>query len=141
MNDKTVVRVASGAVIFHDDCATSKIMLVTSTKDSSRWVLPKGGVEENLTPLENADKEVKEEAGIACQFFEEIGRFECEGKCGWQEEIYYRGVFVSLIPWEEYAIRKREWVDIRTAIGRLSSEQGDIVLKAYGLHARAATIA
>ena len=127
MTDKKVVRVASGAVVFHDDTATSKIMLVTSTRDKTKWVLPKGGVEPDLTPLQNADKEVKEEAGIAAKFFEEIGRFECEGKAGWQEEIYYRGVFVTLYPWEEFEIRSRE--------------QGDIVLKAYGLHARAATIA
>lgn len=137
---KTVVRVASGAVVFENESVDAKIMLVTSTKDSSRWVLPKGGVEENLTAVQNADKETREEAGLAAQFFEEIDRFECEGKAGWQEEIYFRGVFVSWVDWEEFQIRKREWVDMRTAIGRLSSEQGDIVLKAYGLQARAATV-
>lgn len=142
MNEvKQVVRVASGTVVFENDRDDAKILLVTSTKDSSKWVLPKGGVEPNLTPVQNADKETREEAGVAAQFFEEVGRFECEGKAGWQEEIYYRGVFVSWVDWEEFQIRKREWCEQGEAIARVSSDQKRMIERAIAEHTKASAAA
>lgn len=131
---KEVVRVASGAVIFSNDEVGAKVLIVTSTKNKDRWVLPKGGVEPDLEPRENAAKETREEAGVAANLFDEVDRYECEGKEGWQLEIYYWGVFVSNVDWEEYAIRKKEWVSVNEAIARLGEDQQRVVSLAAIAH-------
>lgn len=131
---KEIKRVATGAVVFANDEVGSKVLIVTSTKNKDRWVLPKGGVEPDLEYIENAAKETREEAGVAANLFDEVGRFECEGKEGWQLEVYYWGLFVSNVDWEEYAIRRKEWVSVPEAIRRLSGEQADIVVSASYKH-------
>lgn len=131
MDSKKVVRVASGAVVFASDAIDAKVLLVTSTKDKERWVLPKGGVEPDLMAKENAAKETKEEAGVHAHLFSQVAEFECEGKAGWQQEIYYWGVFVSYVDWEEFNLRKREWVTVDEAVARLGEQQGDVVRKAH----------
>lgn len=135
-----IKRVASGAVVFSNDEKDAKVLIVTSTKNKERWVLPKGGVEPNLEYAENAIKETSEEAGVAARIVGEVGRFECEGKEGWQLEVYFWGLFISYVEWEEYALRSREWVTVDEAIRRLSEQQGVIVLAAAKEHAKQAVV-
>ena len=44
------------------------ILLVTS-RNKNKWVIPKGIIEENLSALESAEKEALEEAGITGKIY------------------------------------------------------------------------
>lgn len=93
-----------------------EIMLITS-KDTGRWVLPKGGVKKNEELWRAAEREAEEEAGIrggvsrreAGRYFyakvQLIGRaIPCEVL------VYPLEVHDVASSWEEDAARTRNWV-------------------------------
>lgn len=128
-------RTTSGIVMFNED--VTKVFLVTSLKLPGKWVFPKGGLEEGLTPEENAVKEMKEEAGIAVTVGEKIFDAdahypEYEGNPPRvQREIYFLGSFLSYVDWEEFQLRKREWFPIDSNLsGMLTSVQVDVMAHA-----------
>jgi diphosphoinositol-polyphosphate diphosphatase len=116
-------RTATGIVLL--DHKIEKVLLVTSLKFPGLWVLPKGGQEDGLTAAENAQKEMREEAGIAVQLHEKVydevlhypASDDREEKI--QREIYFRGSFLSYVDWEEYQLRKRQWFDIDAGLESL----------------------
>lgn len=116
-------RTTSGIVMFNED--VTKVFLVTSLKLPGKWVFPKGGLEDGLTPEENAVKEMKEEAGIAVivgeKIFDADAHYpEYEGNPPRvQREIYFLGSFLSYVDWEEFHLRKREWFPITTELADL----------------------
>lgn len=125
-------RTATGTVTL--DHTNKKVMLVTSLKFPGLWVLPKGGQEDGLTAEENAQKETREEAGIAVQLHEKIydevlhypATDDREEKI--QREIYFRSSFLSYVDWEEYQLRKRQWFDIDAGLSSvMNAEQHEVV--------------
>lgn len=56
------MRYCSAALIYTEDY---RIVLV-SNKSQNKWVIPKGGIDPRLTPLQNAAKECMEEGGFEC---------------------------------------------------------------------------
>jgi diphosphoinositol-polyphosphate diphosphatase len=128
-------RTTSGIVMFNED--VTKVYLVTSLKLAGKWVFPKGGLEEGLTPEENAAKEMREEAGIAVTVGEKIFDAdahypEYEGNPPRvQREIYFLGTFLSYVEWEEFEKRKREWHPIDSTLAeKLTSVQVDVLAHA-----------
>jgi diphosphoinositol-polyphosphate diphosphatase len=125
-------RTATGVVLI--DHKNEKVLLVTSLKFPGLWVLPKGGLEDGLTAEENAQKETREEAGIAVQLhgkiYDEVLHYPATGdrEEKIQREIYFRGSFLSYVDWEEYQLRKREWFTIDAGLSSLmNSEQYEVV--------------
>ena len=120
-------RTTSGAVML--DNTISKVMLVTSLKFPGLWVLPKGGVEEGLTPEENAKKEYAEEAGVGIQLhekiYDEVLHYPATGTHDEkiQREIFYRASFLSYVNWEEFELRKRQWFDIDAGLASIMSPE------------------
>lgn len=117
------IRTTSGIVMFNDDI--TKVFLVTSLKMENTWVFPKGGLEDGLTLEENAQKEMKEEAGVAVtlgeMFFDKEVHYPPQGvhKGKVQREVYFLGSFLSYVDWEEFELRKRAWFPIDTNLGVL----------------------
>ena len=53
----------SGAICVRGSGAESQVLLITS-RDTGRWVIPKGNVEKREDPRYTAAREAKEEAGV-----------------------------------------------------------------------------
>jgi len=51
-------------------------LLVTSSKDDDKWVVPGGGIEPLEDPKITAQREALEEAGVRGQLGRHIGMFE-----------------------------------------------------------------
>lgn len=105
----------SGVVPFRKTGNEILIMLVTSRKNK-RWVIPKGIVEEYLTPQESAAKEAVEEAGISGKVYKrEIGEYSYEkwgGLC--KVKVYPMKVENIQKKWQE-DFRTRKWHTIDEA--------------------------
>nr|DAF93396.1 MAG TPA: NUDIX hydrolase [Myoviridae sp. ctshb19] len=135
-------RTATGAVLISYDC--QKVYLVTSTKFEGLWVLPKGGLEPDLTPEQNACKEFREEAGIEIflreKIYDEVLAYEAtdDKPAKLQREIYYRAEFASWCTWEEMGMRKRGWFAIDDGLAALMAPHQYEVVKLALLAAKLA---
>ena len=106
----------SGVIPFLIDEGKLKVVLITSTSTGS-WVFPKGVVEKNMTEIDSALKEGKEEAGISgIAFPKEVGEYEYEkwsGKC--IVKMFAMNVKEISEDWLEMDDRKRAIVEIEKA--------------------------
>lgn len=110
------------------------VLLVTSL-DTGRWVLPKGHVEPHLSARESAEKEAYEEAGItgivARSFVGVYSYTKTEKKGGGMRrvEVYPMKVLKQLADWPERDRRRREWMDAAKAAGVVTEKKlGKIIL-------------
>ena len=101
----------SGVVPYRHAEAGCEVLLIT-TRRSGKWVIPKGIVEPDLSPVDSARKEALEEAGVrgtVCEEIEESYSYDkWGGRCG--VVIFPLRVSEQLAEWPEGAIRQREWV-------------------------------
>lgn len=98
-----------------------EIALITS-RNTGRWIVPKGTVEPNMTPGASAAKEALEEAGL----LGEIGAaplgeyFYTKFERVYRVEIYPFHVTRELDDWDEKGFRKRAWVGIEEAVALIT---------------------
>jgi 8-oxo-dGTP pyrophosphatase MutT (NUDIX family) len=120
-NNTTIEKVNSiydqSAVIpyrFADD--ELQIMLITSLH-KKHWIIPKGIIENNLTPASSAEKEAFEEAGIRGRLSpHSVGEYQYEkwgGVC--TVTVFLMAVEEVLQLWPEANLRTRKWVSIAEA--------------------------
>lgn len=95
--------------------------LITS-RNTGRWIVPKGTVEPNMTSAASAAKEALEEAGLLGRtaeqplgeyFYSKFGRI-------YRVEIFPFYVTEQLDEWDEKHFRKREWVGAEDALSRIT---------------------
>ncbi|OQY48910.1 MAG: hypothetical protein B6242_01170 [Anaerolineaceae bacterium 4572_78] len=104
---------------------TLEILLITSRK-RTRWVIPKGIIEEDLEAPASAIKEAWEEAGITGRvaFDEPIGTYTYQkwgGTCHVKVFLFeVRSVFAN---WPESSMRDREWVTLSEATDRVQEKE------------------
>jgi 8-oxo-dGTP pyrophosphatase MutT (NUDIX family) len=97
-----------------------EVLLITSL-DTGRWVLPKGNLEPGMSARDSAEKEAYEEAGIRGSVGKEsIGTFtylKTEKKGGGMRrvETFPMEVTEILEDWPEKNVRKREWMPVQKA--------------------------
>lgn len=108
------------------------VMLVTS-RETHRWILPKGWAEPKLAPHESAAKEAFEEAGlIGTVSPEPIGRYSYDKRLpGGRFVPCEVGVFPmqverQLDSWPEHGQRKTAWFTLSQAA--MAVEEGDLVI-------------
>ena len=110
----------SGAVPVLD----GKVVLVT-TRNSGRWIVPKGFVEPDMTPHESAAKEALEEAGVVGSVGdEELGSYSYAkwgGICIVQ--VYPLVVEKVLGEWEDMHVRKRTIVAPADAVDMIRNKE------------------
>ncbi len=96
-----------------------EVLLITSRR-RKRWIIPKGIIEEDLTPIESAQKEAWEEAGVVGVVRgPSLGSYDNEkwgGIC--QVAVYAMQVKAVHDAWPEDD-RTREWMDVKTAAERV----------------------
>jgi len=88
-----------------------RIVLIT-TKKSERWIIPKGYVEEGLSPAESAAKEALEEAGLIGVVHPQQAGQSGYSKFGKQfsVEVYPLYIDTILDEWDEMHLRQRKLV-------------------------------
>jgi len=107
-----------------------EVLLVTS-RNKKKWIIPKGLVEEGLTSQESAAKEALEEAGVeGFVHFERIGKYKYEkwgGLC--VVDVYLLGVEKIHETWLEHYARKRKWFPISDAVEKVERKKLKKIIK------------
>ena len=118
------------ALPFKEEDGETLVMLITS-RETGRWILPKGWVEKRLTEAELAAKEAFEEAGIighisdvpiSCYRYTKRLEFETR-EC--RVNVYPLRVTKLLDSWKEAHQRRREWFTLPQAA--LQVDDGELV--------------
>ncbi len=125
---KPVIVPQSGAVPYAIVDDRIAFLLVTSRR-TGRWIFPKGGAIEGLTPREVAMQEAFEEAGVEGDVPEEpIGSYRSVKIVGLQRnliqvDLYPLRLTRQLDDWPEKAQRHRHWALLPEARRLLSSPE------------------
>lgn len=105
----------SGVLAYRAFAEKAEILLIRNRKDT-RWVIPKGLVEPDMTPWASAAKEAVEEAGVEGVVSDQLlGKYSYDkwgGSC--LVEVYPLAVETILEAWEE-DFRARQWHSIDAA--------------------------
>lgn len=106
----------SGVIAYREKNGEIEVLLITSRKQK-RWIIPKGIVEQGISPGESALKEAMEEAGIEGMLSPTpIGKYEYpkwDGIC--TVEVYLMQVSKLHQDWPEKSFRNRKWMGIERA--------------------------
>ena len=97
-----------------------EILLITS-RNGKRWVIPKGVIEQGLTPKDSAIKEALEEAGLQGRIVGgELGRYTYKKWKGICHVVVFAMQTDALADTWEESFRRREWVSPTEAARRVS---------------------
>ena len=106
----------SAVIPFKLENGKLKLFMISNRK-RSRWIFPKGIIEQHLTPQQSAAKEAFEEAGIKGNVYSnESGNYRYKkwgGICTVQ--VYLLQIEEILNDWQEENFRNRIWVGIQEA--------------------------
>ena len=120
----------SAVVPFISKNGVTEVVLVRSSSNKN-WVIPKGGIEDLMSPEDSAAKEAFEEAGVvgdvSNEVFAEYKYTKRGGVC--HVKVYPLAVSKILVEWDEMNKRKRCVVKVGKAIGLIKKEQKGILRK------------
>lgn len=101
----------SSVIPFRVENGKIKLLMISNRK-CSRWIFPKGIIEQHLTPQQSAAQEAYEEAGIKGKVFSNlIGEYKYDkwgGVCSVQ--VFILQIEEILLDWPEKDFRYRIWV-------------------------------
>ena len=118
----------SGIIPYRNKGKDLEVLLITSV-GSGRWILPKGHIEDGMSPRESATKEALEEAGInGTVSAKKIGdyTYSKKGKKNgptYKVEVYAMRVNFELEIWPEEGERQRKWMPIQEAIKSVNEKE------------------
>ena len=115
-------RLISQSAVIPYRCRDGQLqVLVITSSDGLRWVVPKGLVEHDMTPAASAAKEALEEAGVTGRTSAAAVGTYTYGKWGGtcSVEVFLLRVDEELDDWQE-RFRTREWVPLAEAIRRVT---------------------
>ncbi|HEX4635545.1 MAG TPA: NUDIX hydrolase [Rhizomicrobium sp.] len=102
--------------------STLEVLLITS-RSRKRWIMPKGWLEPDMTPADNAAREAFEEAGVTGKVkAEPIGSYHYlkEKKDGGgvpcQVDVFALAVSGQLEDWPEKNLRSYAWLPVDQAV-------------------------
>lgn len=112
----------AGAIPYRHGRAGLEVLLITS-RDTGRWVIPKGGVDKGFTPGKAAEREAYEEAGVVgivhlapIGFFTYAKRRQSGEEIPTTVEVYALEVARQLKKWPERGERRQEWMPVARAV-------------------------
>ena len=118
--------------------ASFRILLITS-RDTGRWVIPKGGLMKGLSPHASAEAEALEEAGVlgaVCPT--PIGSYRYRkrrnsGASVWADvDVFPFAVTEELDTWEEQHQRERKWFPLAEAAKAVDEEDLRALIRSFG---------
>lgn len=119
----------SAVIPFKIEKSGIKVLLIKSRK--GKWIIPKGIIENKLTPQESALKEAIEEAGVDGEVLTElIGEYKYSkwgGTCN--VKVYLMRVDKELKSWEEDYFRIRKWFNLEKAVKKISKGELSEIIK------------
>lgn len=94
----------------------NEVLLISSSKNKNRWVIPGGGIEDNENAEDAAEREVYEEAGVKGRLGRFLGVFE-NSERKHRTTVYLLIVDKELDEWEENTKfgRLRKWFNLNDA--------------------------
>lgn len=113
----------SGVIPYRSTPEGIRFLLITSIR-RGRWIIPKGQLEPDMTSAESAAQEAFEEAGVLGKMFEpSLGTYTYTRRGDVHTvETFVMEVTHELEHWPEQDKRKREWLSLEEAIGRVEEE-------------------
>jgi phosphohistidine phosphatase len=109
----------SGVIPYRKKQGKIEVMLITS-RNKGRWIIPKGVIEPGLNPRTSAAKEAFEEAGVQGDVHSKLLGIYRHRKWGdvCTVQIYAMKVRKIYRKWDEID-REREWLSLKDALRRL----------------------
>jgi 8-oxo-dGTP pyrophosphatase MutT (NUDIX family) len=120
----------SGVIPYRVRNGRVEILLIT-TRDRQRWVIPKGGIVSGMTPPASAAKEAWEEAGVIGQVDgTQLGtyKYRKRGKI-YRVKMYLLPVEIVSSYYPEASIRYRRWLDAKQAMKLIKQTSLKRILK------------
>ena len=121
----------------HRDAHAIDILLITS-RETGRWVIPKGNIDSGQTPHGAAIAEALEEAGVRGRSEDRvIGRYryhKYRTRDHWDladVAVYAMEVTDELDDWKEKAERKRKWFPLAKAADRVGEKQLKALIRGF----------
>jgi len=113
----------SGVIPYRKRQGKIEILLITS-RNKGRWIVPKGVIESNLSPRDSAAKEAFEEAGIQGDVHRKLLGVYRHRKLGdvYTVQLYAMKVRKIFRKWDE-TDRERDWFPLKDAIRRTSRNE------------------
>lgn len=126
MNNFSDIRRQAGAITYRVADGHAQILLVTSL-DTRRWIIPKGNIEKGSTPAQAAACEVAEEAGIEGEIigttplglYNYLKRLKSGEGQPTTVEVYLLRTIRQLFDWPEKGRRDLLWLPVMEAIERI----------------------
>ncbi|KAJ8901128.1 hypothetical protein NDN08_004988 [Rhodosorus marinus] len=97
-----------------------EVLMISSRKDPSRWIFPKGTMEPDEGPQQVVLRETEEEAGVTGSIQERL-HFETVGK---QQTMFLLQVHSHVENWIEEGERTRRWMSVEEAF-RVAKQMRD----------------
>lgn len=110
----------SGVIPYRWQQEELQVLLITNRRNR-RWVIPKGIVEQGMSPAASAVNEAWEEAGLRGRLYPQAaGSFSYSkwgGEC--RVEVFLLQVEEQAEEWPEAVVRRREWLSVAEAAQRV----------------------
>jgi 8-oxo-dGTP pyrophosphatase MutT (NUDIX family) len=137
------VRVQYGALPYRFTSMAALEILVVTTRQSRRWIVPKGWPIKRLTPSKSAAREAFEEAGVRGKIgARAIGFFRYKKTAGENgaDPDYEVKIFPLLVrrqsaTWPEYGQRVVQWVDPEKAIALIRDPELKAIVEKFAKRA------
>ena len=114
------------------------VLLITS-RDSGRWIIPKGWPIKGLSANQTAAREALEEAGVMGRIGgEQIGGYHYDKRLAdgtnthCDVEVFALEVVDQLDSWPEQHQRRREWLGIEEASERIAETELRALIRNFG---------
>ncbi|AFY35322.1 NUDIX hydrolase [Calothrix sp. PCC 7507] len=112
----------SGVIPYRIQNGRIEVLLIT-TRDRQRWVIPKGGISNGMSPHDSAAKEAWEEAGVMGQVnINELGIYKYRKRGNiYQVKMYLLAVVMVSEDYPEASQRQRQWLELSKAIAQIQT--------------------
>lgn len=137
MTCKTAMRFQAAALAYRTAADGKPEILLVTSRETRRWILPKGWIENDVKPHQTAAMEAWEEAGVRGRVKKKpIGSYVYEKRltngdyalC--QVTVFALKVTTQLDEWPEKNERERRWVSLDQGANLISdSELASTILK------------
>jgi 8-oxo-dGTP pyrophosphatase MutT (NUDIX family) len=123
----TAILHQAGVIAYRVKSGAIQVLLITS-RDTGRWIIPKGNISSGSTPAKAAEREAYEEAGIKgtiigsvplgfYTYFKQLRPIE--QSIATTVEVYLLRTDERSRKWPEKGQRNRSWVSLEDAISRI----------------------